>query len=321
MAKTDIINGSEIISPLSLYSTNQPLHVTLQQPPCVMPGYHWHGHMEINIPFDGDIEYIFNGRSVTIRAGHISLFWASVPHRVVDCKQCGKMAVLDIPVHLFLSWPLSQELINHVTHGVIIQSLNPNLISLFEVMRWEKELNMPNPNRHQLVYDEIELMIKRLSFDGWELLLEDTYNFNDQLKSSRHSQHYVSLMLDYIAKHYNQSLTVIDVASAVGLNTNYAMGLFQKVMQLTIKQYITMMRINHAKALLSDTNKTMLDIALTAGFNSISRFYDNFQTYTGVTPQNYRKSVRSNEKWIVQGCMPTEQRSKGASDGKRLYME
>ena len=44
-------------------------------------------------------------------------------------------------------------------------------------------------------------------------------------------------------------------------------------MQQTMKQYITAMRINHVRALLSDTDKTIPDIALTAGFRSSSRFY------------------------------------------------
>ncbi|MDH3001669.1 transcriptional regulator [Chelonobacter oris] len=313
--------GSESISPLSLYSDNQPLRVNLQQPPAAMPGYHWHGHMEINVPFDDDVDYLFNGQNVSIKANHITLFWASVPHRVVDCKQCDAMAVLDVPVHLFLSWPLPQTLINHITHGIVIQSLNPNLVSRFEIMRWEKELKMPELARQQLVYDEIQLMIKRIGLDGWQLLLEKVYQSNNQAKSSKHTQHYVSLMLDHIAGHYNQPLTVNDVAGAVGLNTNYAMGLFQSVMQLTIKQYIIMMRINHAKALLSDTDKTMLDISLTAGFNSISRFYENFQKYTGFSPTNYRKVARSNDKWLAQGLNPTEQAEKGASDGKDLIMK
>ncbi len=47
-------------------------------------------------------------------------------------------------------------------------------------------------------------------------------------------------------------------------------------MQLTLKQYITAMRINHVRALLSDTDITVLDVALTAGFRSSSRFYSTF---------------------------------------------
>ncbi|MNI64821.1 Melibiose operon regulatory protein [compost metagenome] len=73
------------------------------------------------------------------------------------------------------------------------------------------------------------------------------------------------------------------------LNANYAMGIFQRVMQLTMKQYITAMRINHVRALLSDTDKTILDVALTAGFRSSSRFYDTFNKFVGMSPQQYRK--------------------------------
>ena len=60
-------------------------------------------------------------------------------------------------------------------------------------------------------------------------------------------------------------------------------------MQQTMKQYITAMRINHVRALLSDTDKTILDIALTAGFRSSSRFYSTFTRYVGMPPQQYRK--------------------------------
>ncbi|ENG2822237.1 helix-turn-helix domain-containing protein [Escherichia coli] len=80
-----------------------------------------------------------------------------------------------------------------------------------------------------------------------------------------------------------------NVAEHVKLNANYAMGIFQRVMQLTMKQYITAMRINHVRALLSDTDKSILDIALTAGFRSSSRFYSTFGKYVGMSPQQYRK--------------------------------
>ncbi len=98
-------------------------------------------------------------------------------------------------------------------------------------------------------------------------------------------------MLGFIAENYDQALTINDVAEHVKLNANYAMGIFQRVMQLTMKQYITAMRINHVRALLSDTDKSILDIALTQVFRSSSRFYSTFGKYVkfGMSPQQYRK--------------------------------
>ncbi|AHG79281.1 AraC protein [Mannheimia varigena USDA-ARS-USMARC-1388] len=318
MAQPNDVSGSEVISPLSLSLDARPIYINVQRPPAVMPAYHWHGHIEINIPFTDDVEYLFNEHRVKIKAGHTALFWASVPHRLTNKNCCDTMVVFDIPVYQFLSWRLPQQLINHVTHSVIIQSENPNLVSLDEVRRWEKELQMEDTNRHQIVYDEIQLMIKRLSLDGWLLLLDISKDDFHQITCPKYTQNYVRTMLDYIAVHYCEALTIEQVANAVGLNANYAMGLFQRTMQLTMKQYILMMRINHAKALLSDTNKSMLDISLTIGFSSISRFYDNFQKYTGMSPNKYRQQIRSNEYWATEGLRPTEQSVKGASTGGTL---
>ena len=313
-------SSSEAISPLSLSLAARPLNVNLQSPPQNMPAYHWHGHIEINIPFNDDIEYSFNEHNVTLNAGHTVLFWASIPHRLTNKKNCKNMAVFDIPVHQFLSWQISHSLINHITHGIVIQSKNKDLISLFEIKRWIKELQMEDINRHQLVYDEIQLMVRRISLDGWSPLLEHPQKSIQQISSSKHAQNYVRTMLDYIANHYNEPLTAQTVANAVGLNSNYAMGLFQSAMQLTIKQYITVMRIHHAKALLSDTNRTMLDISLTSGFSSLSRFYDNFLKYTGMPPNKYRKQIRANANWSAQGLVPTAHHIKGGSTGEQLII-
>lgn len=283
--------GTKTTSPLSLMG-EQSLRVKLWQPPLNMPAHHWHGHIEVNIPFDDEVEYFYNGTFVTLKPNHITAFWAAIPHSLVNRHQCSKMAVIDIPIHQFLSWQLPYHLVTHITHGMVIQSKSANLVGDFEVQRWENALNKPDAGHHQLVYNEVQLLLKRLELDGWDLLVKNHYEQMPVGKSSRHTQYYVIQMLNYIGSHFNEPLTVAQVAAAVGLNTNYAMGLFQSVMQLTIKQYIIMMRINHAKALLSDTDKTMLDISLTAGFNSLSRFYDNFQKYTGSSPMNYRKQMR-----------------------------
>lgn len=155
---------------------------------------------------------------------------------------------------------------------MVIKSLATQQLSPFEVRRWQQELNSPNEQIRQLAIDEIGLMLKRFSLSGWEPILVNKTSRTHKNSVSRHAQFYVSQMLGFIAENYDQALTINDVAEHVKLNANYAMGIFQRVMQLTMKQYITAMRINHVRALLSDTDKSILDIALTAGFRSSSRF-------------------------------------------------
>ncbi|WP_289367570.1 transcriptional regulator MelR [Pantoea stewartii] len=275
-------------SPLSLYSEYQRMDIELRRP-LAMSSCHWHGQVEVNVPFDGDVEYLINNEVVQIKQGYITLFWACTPHQLTRPGNCQNMAILNLPMHLFLSWPLDRELINHVTHGMVIKSVAKQQLSAFEVQRWQQELNSPDEQIRQLAVDEIGLMLKRFSLSGWQPVLVNKTSRTHKNSVSRHAQFYVSQMLSYIADNYDQALTINDIAEHVKLNANYAMGIFQRVMQLTLKQYITAMRINHVRALLSDTDITVLDVALTAGFRSSSRFYSTFARYVGMSPQQYRK--------------------------------
>ncbi len=154
-------------SPLSLYSEYQRMDIELR-PPLAMTTSHWHGQVEVNVPFDGDVEYLINNEVVQIKQGYITLFWACTPHQLTRPGNCQNMAILNLPMHLFLSWPLDRELINHVTHGMVIKSVAKQQLSVFEVQRWQQELNSPDEQIRQLAVDEIGLMLKRFSLSGWQ---------------------------------------------------------------------------------------------------------------------------------------------------------
>lgn len=178
------------------------------------------------MPFDGDVEYLINNEVVRIEKGYITLFWACTPHQLTRPGDCQQMAIFNLPMHLFLSWPLDRELINHVTHGMVIKSLAAQQLSAFEVRRWQQELSHENEQIRQLAIDEIALMLKRLSLAGWQPILVNKTSRTHKNSVSRHAQFYVSQMLEFIAAHYDQALTVNAVAEHVKLNPNYAMGSF-----------------------------------------------------------------------------------------------
>lgn len=275
-------------SPLALYSESQRMDIELRAP-LAMSYSHWHGLVEINIPFDGNVNYLINNEIVQFQQGHVTLFWACTPHQLIDPGYCQQMAIINLPMHLFLSWPLERELINHVTHGRVIQSLSVQPLSIIEVQRWQNELNSPNPHIRQLAIDEVALMLKRFSMLGWSPVSAHKTSSSTQNSTSRHAQFYVSQMLEFIAVNSDQHLTVNDIAEHVKLNTHYAMGIFKKSMQMSIKQYIMSLRINHVRALLSDTDKPIMDIAMLAGFTSSSRFYSIFKNHVGMPPKEYRR--------------------------------
>lgn len=65
----------------------------------------------------------------------------------------------------------------------------------------------------------------------------------------------------------------------------------QALLQMNVNDYITEIRINKAKALLRDTNKSIADVAYETGFNSPAYFTTLFRQKQNQTPSEFRKGA------------------------------
>src|ERR1700744_4544704 len=52
--------------------------------PQLMAAEHIHGHIELNWLPSGHMDYIFDGRPVSVPADRLIMFWAAIPHRTVQ---------------------------------------------------------------------------------------------------------------------------------------------------------------------------------------------------------------------------------------------
>ncbi|NCB56484.1 MAG: transcriptional regulator MelR [Gammaproteobacteria bacterium] len=280
------------ISPLSWPQADEVLSVEFRQPGD-MPGYHWHRQVEVNIPFGGPVRYLINDQLIQLPEGHIGLFWGVIPHRLIECENCTQMGVINIPLSRFLGLPVDDLLLNKVLHGSVVISTTKDLFGSHELRRWHNDSLCHSHGLYQLMQEEITLMIKRVAVSGWKELLHTSPGKLHSLQMNERKIRYIQQMLGFIAEHYHEAIRVNEVAAEVQLHPNYAMNLFKQVMGYSIKDHITMMKVNHARALLAETNRSILDISLTTGFSAMSRFYESFHKLVGVTPHQYRLNTRS----------------------------
>lgn len=94
----------------------------------------------------------------------------------------------------------------------------------------------------------------------------------------------------YITRNIYSKLYLDDLSDEVGLSPEYLCRLFKKETHMTITQYIQQLRINEAIWLLRYTEKPIMEIAQSVGFQDQSNFTKVFMKHTGKTPTNYRKS-------------------------------
>lgn len=82
---------------------------------------------------------------------------------------------------------------------------------------------------------------------------------------------------------------VEDIIRASGYSHAQFNRLFRQISKITFKEYITKLRINHAKLLLSSNpTRSIEDIASEVGYNSTSHFVQCFKQHTKITPYKYK---------------------------------
>ena len=96
--------------------------------------------------------------------------------------------------------------------------------------------------------------------------------------------------IQYLNTHYNEHITLEDMARKVYLSPSYFSRIFKKETGISFSSYLNRVRIEHSKELLRHQNLRLTDIALLSGFEDQSYFTKVFKKVTGTTPLHYRES-------------------------------
>ncbi len=94
--------------------------------------------------------------------------------------------------------------------------------------------------------------------------------------------------MNYIDSHFNEKITLEDMADKVKLNPCYLATIFKKETGKTIGEYLMNIRIETSMALLKKTDYSYSQIAYSLAFCSQSHFTKAFHKLTGYTPKQYR---------------------------------
>lgn len=107
----------------------------------------------------------------------------------------------------------------------------------------------------------------------------------------------ISDAVEYIYRSFrNPDLSLNDVAAYVHLSPGYLSGEFKKETGVTMKSYLTDVRIDAAKKMMDDGNYKIYEICSAVGYHSSQYFSQAFYKKTGMFPTEYsKKGGRKNE--------------------------
>ncbi len=96
----------------------------------------------------------------------------------------------------------------------------------------------------------------------------------------------------YISDNLSGDLSLTKLADCVGLHPSYLSRLYKETSGVSLSSYIVNIRIAASRDMLENTKMKTNEIAHAIGFNTASYFTNFFKKNTGITPQEYRHTLK-----------------------------
>lgn len=98
----------------------------------------------------------------------------------------------------------------------------------------------------------------------------------------------IDSVIQYILCHYQQDISVDQLAEVVCRTPSYLSSIFKKETGENLARYIRQVRMEKARELLDESYEKIVDIAREVGYQNVSYFCQIFRETYGISPKRYR---------------------------------
>lgn len=254
--------------------------------------WHWHPEIELTCVMSGEIEYHVNDKKYILTEGEGIFGNSNTLHAgyMKDGRECAYLSVTFHPRFLYgyENSVLQTKYVDFVTSNNAWPSLK-----LEKQIIWHQEIIQTLRDIYELSKKpplDYELEIHILLMQIWKKLYR---YFNALPEKEQKPQRYLERLRDiisYVQEHYNQEITLDDVAGHVNICKSECCRFFKKHMGMTLFDYIMFLRIQNSLPLLRE-GESVTKAAGMAGFSSPAYYGQIFKRYMKCTPREYQKGT------------------------------
>jgi AraC-like DNA-binding protein len=167
-----------------------------------------------------------------------------------------------------------------------------NEVDLANFRRWSDYLCSETATKRNLAVDEILLRFERMQFEPFTLI-EPRYGFPGlTTREESEAPGNAWRICSHIADNFRSDIDSGSISKSISLHPKYAMNVFKKNTGMTINEYINLLRLSYAQAMLIDNDSDISRISIESGFHSLSAFNGAFRKACGLSPTDFRRGAR-----------------------------
>lgn len=139
-------------------------------------------------------------------------------------------------------------------------------------------------------FTEHETVLSTLASAAHDVLRRAVHAVREWKDNRRHQL--VQRCLAYIDEHYAYDISLESTAERFGLSPGYFSQYFKNKLHINFTVYLNQVRLTKAKAMLEHEDLRVYQIAQAAGYQDAKYFNRVFKREVGMTPEEYRKTIR-----------------------------
>ncbi|WP_424963416.1 AraC family transcriptional regulator [Ekhidna sp.] len=161
-------------------------------------------------------------------------------------------------------------------YGKSKESIGKKIISLPKKDKFDQVLSLLDILRDLSISQEYSI----LNANGFSMVAAP--QDNDRLNA----------VLNYVRNNFQQPISIAEISEIVSMTETSFCRYFKKITSKTFTQFLNEYRLVHASKLLAEKEISITEVCFECGFSNYSHFVDQFKSFTGKSPSNYRKSIQ-----------------------------
>lgn len=239
----------------------------------------------------GSIEYDTPGRKLLLPAGSGGMVNSNVLHMTKAISQREKNIQL---LHIFDVSLLAGEQGSRIEQkyiAPIITAPQIEIIPLFPDNAAEERILKLIATSFRLSRDEFgyEIKLREALTEIWLMFFELTRPMREKKGEHNKSNDKIKLMMIYIHEHYQEKISIPELAAAAYLSERECYRVFHDCLHMTPIEYIKAYRLQAACQMLANGQESVTVISHDCGLGSSSYFGKVFREYAHCSPTEYRR--------------------------------
>lgn len=256
--------------------------------PSALPIRNLHREAEMIYVMHGVLELQIGETVVALEAGSLAYFAPSTIHQLYPERHPCRQAKLRFSTEWFLSPFMDVPPMEKEERDAVAELFGQSFIT-----RSDEEISRIFHSMLRSANESFASMALLMGIVELSLhLLRQPDVIRRRIPNAQKQMPYFAAAYSYINEHFQQPITLGDLASYLGLSESYCSKYIHRMMGIPFIDYLNTVRVNRAQRMLAYTEKSITEIALLNGFTSSQSFCRTFRQKTGLSPTGYRQKRR-----------------------------